>query len=34
MDRGVKGLTIKEVDKDAVLESRPLTLTLRLLGSH
>ena len=34
MNREVERVTIERVDKDTVLKSRPLVLTLRLLGLY
>jgi len=34
LNRKVERVTIEKVDKDTVLKSRPLVLTLRLLGPY
>jgi len=34
LNREVERVTIERVDKDTVLKSRPLVLTLRLLGLY
>ena len=34
MNREVERVTIERVDKDTVLKSRPLVLTLRLFGPY